>query len=250
MSVNKETKARIAIALTIGLLMIIGMSGVYAATPNGPISITHVSNSTSATVGTGTLRSGDDGGYITTVTLDALQQNFGWKAYVGNITGKLTLDNAGGDTIYDWTLASVNANVYIARVDNVQWASLSCADRTVIGTEDGVVGKQPTRDESIIKTFIETVHKQFTVAGITIGQSTCPAISTFTSDTPQVAGIANLYQEILLNDSAGNLIYTTKAETGGDTGYDGNTYDFQAIVADDETPVTITNYYFYVEIGN
>jgi len=250
MSVNKETKARIAVALTISLLIILGISVVHAAIPNGPISITHISNSTSTSSGVGTLRSGDDGGYITTVLLDTLQQNYGWKAYVGNITGKLTLDDAGGQTIYDWTLTTVSANVYISRNDTVQWSSLSCAARSVIEAEDVFIGKSAASDESINKTFNGTTHKAFTVAGVTISQSTCPAIATFVNDAAQSSGVNNLFQEILLSDSNGNLIYTTRAETGGAIGYDENTYDFQVIVPDDETPSTITNYYFYVEIGN
>ena len=44
----------------------------------------------------------DAGGTITTMVLSAVQQNDKWKAYVGNVSGSLTLDDSNGYTIYRW----------------------------------------------------------------------------------------------------------------------------------------------------
>ena len=44
----------------------------------------------------------DSGGTITTMILNTIQQNAKWKAYIGNITGSLTLDDANNKTIFDW----------------------------------------------------------------------------------------------------------------------------------------------------
>lgn len=249
MTKKNYTKARIADSLTLIFVIAISIICVTLVTaiPSGP-TVSYVSNSTSATAGIGTLRGLDDGGHITTVTLDVMQQNFGWKAYVGNVTGKLTLDDANNNTIYDWTLSTIKAEVYISKNQSVGWSNIGCAARSVLEAEDIAFGKAAS-DDNINNTFNETTHKSFIVAGTNITASSCPSIATYVNDTAQTVSVNAKFQEVLLNDSAGNLVYATIAETGGSLGYDNQTYDFQAIIPDNESAAVITPYYFYVELG-
>src|SRR3989344_2596775 len=78
---------------------ILTLASANAATPEGP-TVSVVSNSTraansSAKVNiTGGANLHTSGGYIFAINLDAFQTNSRWKAYYGNVTGTLTLDDA------------------------------------------------------------------------------------------------------------------------------------------------------------
>ncbi|PLW79797.1 hypothetical protein C0585_05960 [Candidatus Woesearchaeota archaeon] len=241
---NNKIKTRNVNALIIALI-IVYFTILANGEPAGP-TISYVSNSTSANAGNGTLQSGDEGGYITTITLDVLQQNFGWKAYVGNVTGKLTLDDADNYTIYDWSIANLNAEVYISRNQTIDWTNIGCAARSIIEAQDTDLGKDPSADDdSINLTFDGAVHDDLIIGG-NPALTTCPTISTFVNDTAQSA----LFQEMLLNDSQQRLVYATIAEDDADGYRNGTTFDFQAIVPDTLSTATTTNYYFFVEIGN
>src|SRR5690606_17372311 len=63
----------------------------------------------------------DDGGSITTLVVDALQQTTRWKAYIGNITGTLTLDDSTGNTIFQWALdeTDVTGEIYSSTSNSV-----------------------------------------------------------------------------------------------------------------------------------
>lgn len=191
----------------------------------------------------------DAGGTITTLILDAVQQNTKWKAYLGNITGTLTLDDSNGNTIFDWSLAAagITGEVYVTSATSITWGSIACATQGTIDTEHTALGILGNSVDSINATFNETTHPQIIVAGQTIGANSCGfAASTFVSDTREAQASAT-FPEVLLHDTT-NLVYATPINQDS-TSYDGaSTADFQLIVADDPT-VTDTTYYFYAEIG-
>src|SRR3989338_5789452 len=79
---------------------------LVSAVPEGVNTITYISNSTKSLTAGNLINSTFNssvgpGGYIFTMNLDTTQQNKRWKAYVGNVTGKLTLDDASSYTIFD-----------------------------------------------------------------------------------------------------------------------------------------------------
>lgn len=240
-------KLRVA-RIVLSLVLILSLFAIQAMSlPVGPV-ITFIKNETSPNAGTGTARSGDKGGYITTIRLNASQQNYAWKAYVGNVTGSLTLENANSKAIYKWDAPNVGQEVYISRNDSVDWNSVNCSNRSIITAEDTFLNLNPSSSDSINQTFNASVHKSFVVAGRTIQNSTCPAISTYINDAAQTSSENAKYQEILLKDTASNLVYATLVDKG-QAGYDNSNYDFQAIVAEDQTAPTPTTYYFYVELA-
>lgn len=189
----------------------------------------------------------DPGGTITTLVLDAVQQNTKWKAYIGNITGTLTLDDSSGFTIFEWALSAseISGEIYASRASSVSWSLINCSTNTTINTEETAIGFNSSAVDSINTTFNETTHATFVTAGITVTQNTCRATSTYVNETRQAQGSA-YFQEILLDDDT-NLIYATKIRQDT-TGYDNTTsVDFQMILADDPS-VTSTTYYFFAEI--
>lgn len=217
------------------------------AVPASP-QITYVSNSTYTSISAN--RSVDEKGTITVVTMTLSQQNYRWKAYVGNVSGSLSLDDATTSTIYDWSLATISGEVYVSRASSIAWANVSCVNQTVINNEQSFFGMSPSARDNINNTFNHTVHKSFLIGTKNITASSCRSAFTYVNDAAQVISETARFQEVLLRDDLnGNLIYATILEQD-QQGYDGiSTYDFQLIVAENESSTTPTNYYFYVELG-
>ena len=187
------------------------------------------------------------GGSFTTMVLNVTSQTSKWKAYVGNVTGKLTLDNSANMTIYDWTLTTVQGEVYVSRNDSVDFGSLACANDGNISSEETFLNINSSSDDSINNTFDQTIHKSFVIGGTgTIDNSTCYAIATYVSDAAQPADENADFQEILLSDGT-NLVFTTLLEDE-EQGFDLGNYDFQ-LIAPDDPGATSTTYYFYAELG-
>ena len=190
----------------------------------------------------------DDGGTITTMVVDALQQNPRWKAYVGNITGSLTLDDSNENTIFSWALdpSAITGEVYASRNSSVSWVDIQCAAVGTITAEESFLGMSGTTVDSLSNTFNETTHPALSVGTSNIAVDTCSSTSTFVDSARQSQGSAD-FPLILLEDPSENLVYVSpiSPET---TGYDGaSLFDFQMILAND--PLSTTPYYFYVELG-
>ena len=81
-----QTKPKV-LALAIFVFLLASAVLVYAA-PSGPI-VTLISNETKSAAPATKINT--TGGSITIMRLNATTQNPRWKAYVGNVTGTLTL---------------------------------------------------------------------------------------------------------------------------------------------------------------
>lgn len=233
----------------IGLIMVlifIAILKVIYATPIGP-SITSITNETqNATPGT---LINTTGGSITTMTLNLTQQNPRWKAYVGNVTGTLTLDDANSYTIYDWNLGTISGEVYATRNSStVSWADINCSNATHINNEE-IAMNHTNPDDNITTTFDDSNDEGFYVGDVYIAPSSCSAVHTYINDQEQSSD----FEEVVLYDGTdvdnGKIIYATILED--DTqGFDTNEYDFQMIVPENgaATWSSSTAYYFYAEI--
>ncbi len=234
----------------IGMIGLLVLSSFIRALPAGPI-VNYISNTTSATVSVN--RSVDAKGTITTITLSASQQDYKWKAYVGNVTGKLALDDANGKSIYDWALGGTGAigEVYVSRASSVNWNNVSCVNQSVLDSEQTAMGMIGSSPDSINSTFNYTSHKTFKVATVNITTSSCRSTATYLNDTAQTVNETALFQEVLLKDDILNtFVYATIIEPTAPLGFDGaNKYDFQMLVAENESSTVPTLYYFYLELG-
>ena len=246
---NSSKKERRSVFLAIALLaclVILNTLISLAATPEGP-SISYQSNST-RTVENATLRSGDEKGTIITVNLDSLQQNQRWKAYVGNVTGKLTLQDADGYAIYDWTLNSTfTGNVFASRNGTVDWTDINCSTQAHIDAETTFLNHVATADDTINATFNSTDHASFFAADLLMDD--CRYTPTYVNDTPQAQNSTARFQQVLLSDmGSGSILYTTRIEND-QMGYNPNmTFDFQLLVPESGTVGVNVNYYFYIEL--
>ena len=236
------TKNSVFVALLLSAVFMLSISIAYSQ-PTGT-DITFNETDFGPTIGPSNRT--DDGGTITTLVLDALQQTNRWKAYIGNVTGSLTLDDSGGNTIFSWALdlGDLTGEVYSSRSDSISWADVRCADSTLVSAEESFLSMDPTAVYTIDNTFNETTHPQLTIGAEIITTNTCPSTSTYVNNNPQAIGSAD-FPLILLDDET-DLVYTNIISSQT-TGYDGEEYDFQMIVPNN--PFDTTQYFFYVQLG-
>jgi hypothetical protein len=243
---SKDKRNLYFVLVLLSIMIIVNTIFSHAAIPEGP-SITYVSNTTRINENA-TLRTGDDKGTITTINLDSLQQNQRWKAYVGNVTGKLTLQDAEGYAIYDWTLNNVfTGNVFASRNGTVNWANLNCSLQSHIVSETTFLNHLAAADDTINATFNSTNHASFFAADTNM--SGCRYTPTYVNGTPQSQNSSARFQQVLLSDmTSGSIVYTTRIENN-QIGYNPNfTYDFQLIVPESGTVGVNVDYYFYIEL--
>jgi len=244
---SKGLKSAILIAV-LALYFALIWAGVSMADPQA----TTITNLSTDLGPTKTIQNRTDpGGSITTMNFDSVNQNEDWKAYVGNITGALVLQNALGDSIYEWLLdaSSFSGAIYVTRGEALNWSALKCANRDNISNEETTLNMLAI--SNITRTFNYSVHKQL-VTSITavpsIAANTCNSTATFVNDTMQVIDATASFQEVLLSDES-SLIYATFIDQDDmgfnwDDGANNATYDFQMILPDDSS----TLYYFYADI--
>ena len=253
-AMKEEKKWELALlALILGTLgLMIGT--VIAATPEGP-TVTLVGNTTRSASGssivnyTGGTGQNTSGGYIFGINLAALQTNARWKAYYGNVSGTLTLDDASGYTIYNWPLPGTTQTgyVYATRASGtITWASVACATVGQIETENFAINHTANPNDNITSTFNSTNHTSFVVAGTTL--SNCRSTSIYKADAQTNQTDLSDFQEIIIHDGT-NVIYGTNIESSV-SAYDNSPADFQLIVPEYGlvNPTGSIAYYFYVEL--
>jgi len=189
------------------------------------------------------------GGSFTTLVLNGSYQTPRWKAFVGNVTGILALDDSSGRTIYDWSLVVISGEVYVSRNSSITWSNVGCVSNSTILAEESLLNINDNGSDSINRTFNETVHASFYVGTTQITQSSCRAIATYVNDTKQAVSVNANFQEVLMEDTTTSTpVYATILEDAA-SGYNLDAFDFQIIVPEDETAVSPTPYYFYAEIS-
>lgn len=241
---DKEEGMKNFFKLVLGVLLIFSSITFIFGAPVGPDGLTWVSNETRTAPGA--MFVNVSGGVISTFNLTANVQNPRWKAFVGEVVGSFTLDDAAGSTIYDWTLSSVTGRVYSTRTSGaVTWGSISCASVPEMESENTAM-VLTSNDDNITATFDDTTHGLFYVGATQINSDSCPTLNTYVSNVSQDVS----FEEMVLHDTT-NIIYATILEENV-AGFDGNIYDFQMIVPENGTPgfSGATPYYLYVELGN
>lgn len=229
------------IALWIVLVVLLIQNTLYAIQPSGPDS--YENKSTESPLPTIGALINTSGGTITTINFQATTQNPRWKGFVGNITGRFALMDANNFSLYDWTLTTVQGEIYATRNSSlVDWISVRCANSTTISSEQNSLGFLSTDADTINKTFNQTTHNSFYAGDTFIRNNTCPSTYLYVSGQSQ----NNTFQELLLYED--NIIYTSLIE-GAEIGYSNQTYDYQIIVPDNTQQGQPSEvYYLYIEL--
>lgn len=230
----------------LGLILVLTVITGYlaAADPQG----TQIVSNVTEYAPVGTIGSQNTtGGSFTTLVFNTTSQTPRWKAYVGNVTGSFTLDDADGNTLYDWTATTFTGEVYSSRSNSVDWDAIRCAQDALITTEHTALNMTAAQVDNVNRTFNDTIHTDFFIGSTYFTNSTCRAIATYVNDTAQAPDEDADFQVVLLDDT-NNLVFAALLEQNL-PGFDNLPYDFQMIVPESDQAVTPHVYYFYTELG-
>ncbi len=272
-------KAKTIMAILLGVLMTLAAAGIAfaepAIEPTAPTSMTYVTNSTTGGQ-EGTAQS-HQRGYIHYMNIDESAPTDKWKAYVGNVTGEYALQDASGNAIYDWSITTVEGELYATKEAPSggsgiytggipDWTAIQCANSTMISDEEGQFNHTTADEDSYSNTFKNGNYFNLT---------TFYAGETEVTDSSVIGGAAtgcygsymnvnnadqySDFQEVVLTDGtyedegSGNydydVIYAAILENNVN-GFDNVPYDFQILLPEDGAAgaTTPTTYYFYVEL--
>lgn len=228
----------------LALLFVVLFAGYALADPQG----TQITNNVTETTPVGSVGSlTTAGGSFTTLVLNTTTQTPRWKAYVGNVTGTFTLDDADGNTLYDWSTNTFTGEVFASRSSAVDWGQVQCVQDSNILAEHTALNMTAVQVDNINRTFNDTIHAEFWVGSSFFAQSNCRAIATYVNDASQTPDVNADFQVVLLDDTS-NLVFTALVEND-QTGFDSQPYDFQMIVPESDRQATPQTYYFYTELG-
>ena len=196
------------------------------------------------------------GGYVHTINITVLQQTDKWKAYLGNVTGTLALEDTRGARFYDWLLlTSLTGTIFVTRNEttptwtaiNCTWAFISNGSSTTninnrnISENENILLSHTNPDDNITATFSKMNHTSFWVGSIQIPANYCwntnPYINNQSQDN---TSLADTYDELLLYDGAGNIIYTTQIEDDQPDYSGDKLFDFQMLVPEYASPTFAT----------
>lgn len=246
---GKEIGLVIIFFVTLGLISLLGLIDVNATDPVGPDTVTHVWNQTKNDTASAYAYN-ISGGYIGSFNVSVTQLNSRWKAFVGHLTGKFTLDDANGSSIYDWAMTTTTGRVYATtNATSIIWSNINCSNFTYLEEENNKMSHTNPND-NITVTFdwqAPMTHDPFYVGGEFIAGDTCPTLNTYVANASQ----DTVFEEMALYDGV-NTVYSTIVEDDV-LGYDNFTrYDFQMIVPENGSAIFTgsTAYYIYVELGN
>ncbi|MFH1849936.1 MAG: hypothetical protein ABH879_07190 [archaeon] len=245
---SKTALSRTAAIITGLVLFVVLVLSVAYAEPIGP-AVKYVKNSSRNNSAAALINT--TGGSITTMVLNASQQNMRWKAYVGNVSGELSLRDADNYSIFDWSLGTIEGEVYATRSsDSVNWSHINCSNSTHIYNEELAMNHTNNPNDNITATFAAKDHSPFYIGTRLISADSCYSIHTNVNGSNQ----SSSFEEMVLYDgtgsTGGNFVYATLIENDV-FGYDRSKYDFQMILPENglDTWSSSTAYYFYVELS-
>lgn len=272
---NKKTTAFLLAAL-----MTLAMAAIVLAEPSieptQPTSMTYVTNSTVG--GQSGMSQAHQRGYIHYVNIDESAPTQKWKAYVGNITGEYALQDASGNAIYDWTIATVEGELYATKeapsggsgIFNggvPDWTAVQCANSTMITDEEAQFNHTAADEDSYSNTFknganfnLTTFYageKQVTDSSVWGGAASgCYGAYMNVNNADQTTYFEEVvlsdgtYQDMGGNDFDYDIIYAALLENN-QAGFDNVPYDFQILLPEDgaDGATTVTTYYFYIELA-
>jgi hypothetical protein len=265
---------KIMLGLIIALLGLSMISHV-SAEPTGPATASETDEMRWATYGSWNTTA--IAGNVTEVIFTGSSVTRTYQGYVGNITGEIVLGDSNNNTLYDWTLANPQGEIYAVRSSTVPtWSSVRCANQTEIQAEDTRLNVNLTNDEDAVnRTFVvggapdqisrfgstELYHPSFYTANQSIANSSCAVAVMYNSSAMPSPYFKNvlLSDTVNVNPVTGFVIYTGiishSISLGTDAdGFNGRTYDFEMIVgedghgAQDGPTATTSTYWFYLEL--
>jgi len=210
-------------------------------------------------------------GNVTQLDIFAYSTTQSWQGYYGNVSGVLELTDGSNNTLYNWTLANPQGEVYASTNDTIDWINIQCINFTSLGTGGDETGNGGTTNLNgtnlsileerfnIAEDDVDGVDETFTLSGPGTHDEFFAASQQFTEGECRStrvfgdggAGVNDEFEEVLLYEpGTSSVIFAALLEESSVLGFDGRDYDFEMLVLEDGhgTDVATTNYYFYVEL--
>lgn len=235
---------RMTVIMAFALLGLLLLAEAALAVPTSPTTFNRDSSSRRSETGANQQLNALAGN-VTQVTVEAVSITKSWQGYYGNVSGRITLDDANNNTFYNWSLATTDGEIYASRETSPTWASAACADNAQIAAEETALGQSATDNDAVSVTFTNTTnHPAFDVGTVSITANDCSAANMFDNNGAQTSEFFN----VLLYEGS-HIVYTALMQ-GGATGFNGQTWDFELLVGEDgHGDSSVTPYYFFVELG-
>ncbi|MGV8141648.1 MAG: hypothetical protein ACP5NW_04375 [Candidatus Woesearchaeota archaeon] len=235
-----------ALLLLFSIMLVLSVGNVFAV-PTGPSNIDPFGSSRYPVTPASNFSA--IAGNVTELNFQSNSVTNTWQGYFGNISGSINLGDANNNTLYDWTSASPNGEIYATRSAVApDWSLIQCASSAQVNQEDTDLNVNQSIDrDSVNRTFLNTtLFTTFYVGNVTIDSSqNCYAVNLHDSTgTP-----SSNFQEVILHD--GSVAIYAAIISQDALGFDNRTHDFQMIVGEDghNGDSSTTSYYFYVELG-
>ena len=232
---------------------------VYSTDPEPPDVIDIVNSTRRDPNSAGTLEV--QAGNVSQITLQGTTVTRFWAGFYGNISGTITLDSSNNHTMYDWTLADAEGEIYASET-SVDWTSdnVLCYNYSWNGDsyynlsewEEGV-GMDYDSVDGINETFLNNMTHDSFYAGTTYidgssDASACPVVRLYNGSEESNSSI---FEEIILYDnSTQKPIFAAILEENGQLGFNNELWDFELLVTENGSAgnTALTTYYFYVEL--
>lgn len=236
-----------ALALVAVIALAIGATFALAD-PAAPTALTPVTSTARDVSGLPAQSVQARGGNVTEVNIDALTQTRVWQGYYGNIAGEITLDNANNFTFYNWSIATVQGEVYASRNSAVTWANVNCSNSTQRDEENTYINRSSADGDSVTNTYSLTSHPAFSVGSFAVTANSCYSTYGFVANASQTANWSMVF---LQDDSGPNGVVYASIINDSVVGFDSVAHDFQLLVPENENTgfIGTTLYYFWVELS-
>jgi hypothetical protein len=188
-------------------------------------------------------------GNISRIDLSADTTTQAWAGIYGSITGDMVLENAAGNQLYSWTVASVEGEVYAAEHSNVDFTTgkMKCiadTNETSLESDHNIAS---TDEDGFGETFsAATTHPAFYVGGNAILASSCLAVELY----DETGSSSTDWKEVALWDDTNSKIVYAAIMNDDATSFNNDAQDFQMIVMEDghAGDEAATAVYLYVEL--
>lgn len=197
-------------------------------------------------------------GNVTALNINATRITDRWQGYYGNVSGTITLDDAFNNSMYAWSMANPEGEIYASNGSVSDWSTVFCFNfsnsknndlnkvQKFNGTDvENALGMDANDADGIDETFNETYTGSFNIgSSVSItGDSGCSLVSLYVNDEVDKLN----FNETILTDN-NSMIYTTVLEQSAN-GFSGSNLDFQLIVGENGDVTEATQYYFYIELS-
>lgn len=210
-------------------------------------------------------------GNVTGLTISGYSVTQSWQGYYGNVSGTITLADAGDNVLYNWSVAEPEGEIYATTNSSVQWPTIQCFNFTATGTyaddssQAGGTSLFGTNVSQLEASFnigeddVDGVNETFSLLGSgthdafftsqqEFSEGECPNTRSF-SDAG--SGESDKFEEVLLYEpETASVIFASIIEEESVLGFNQEDNDFQMLVLEDGHGIdtATTTYYFYVEL--